>query len=46
MYSHRSRLCAKLARAVPDCNVRSLVETVPTYGLRLNLRPEEVRLGE
>lgn len=42
IYSHRSRLCAKLAKAAPDRDVRRILVTVPRHGLRLDLSPEEV----
>ncbi|NPV46460.1 MAG: DEAD/DEAH box helicase [Armatimonadetes bacterium] len=45
IYSHRSRLCAKLAKAVPDRDVRRILVTVPRHGLRLDLSPEEVLIA-
>jgi len=42
IYSHRSRLSAKLAQAAPDHDVKAILVTVPKHGLRLNLTPEEV----
>lgn len=42
IYSHRSRLSAKLAQAAPGRDVREILVTVPRHGLRLDLRPEEV----
>ncbi|MEN6546296.1 MAG: DEAD/DEAH box helicase [Armatimonadia bacterium] len=42
VYSHRSRLCAKLARALPHLDPKELLVTVPKHGLLLNLPREEV----
>ena len=42
IYSHRSRLCGKLAEALPDRDARQIVITVPRHGLMLNLPKEEV----
>ena len=44
VYSHRSRLCRKLAAALPERDPRRIVVTVPLHGLMLNLCPEDVRL--
>ena len=45
IYSHRSRLCGKLAVALPDRDPKKIVVTVPRHGLMLNLRKEEVKVS-
>jgi len=45
IYAHRSRICGKLALAVPERDAKQIVMTIPKYGLMLNLRPQEVQLG-
>lgn len=45
IYSHRSRLCGKLAAALPDRDPKEIVVTVPRHGLMLNLPREEVLLS-
>jgi DNA-binding winged helix-turn-helix (wHTH) protein len=45
IYSHRSRLCGKLARALPEREARDIVVTVPRHGLMLNLPREEVQVS-
>lgn len=44
IYSHRSRLCRKLANLLPGDQAKDLLVTVPKHGLMLNLRSEEVRV--
>ncbi len=45
IYAHRSRLCKKLAQAVPECDSKQIVATIPKRGLVLNLPPEAVKLA-
>lgn len=45
LYSHRSRLSAKLRRAITGSEAEGVLVTVPKHGLRLNLLPEEVRIA-
>lgn len=45
IYSHRSRLCGKLARALPERDTKEIVVTVPRHGLMLNLPREEVEVS-
>lgn len=45
IYSHRSRLCGKLARALPEREAKDIVVTVPRHGLMLNLPREEVQVS-
>ncbi|MHB8996266.1 MAG: DEAD/DEAH box helicase [Armatimonadota bacterium] len=45
IYSHRSRLCGKLAIALPERDPKKVVVTVPRHGLMLNLRKEEVKVS-
>jgi len=45
IYAHRSRLCGKLARALPERDARQIVMTIPRHGLMLNLPAQEVVLS-
>jgi len=45
IYSHRSRLCGKLAEALPERDAKQIVVTVPRHGLMLNLRRDEVEVS-
>jgi hypothetical protein len=45
IYSHRSRLCGKLAAALPERDFKEIVVTVPRHGLMLNLPAEEVQVS-
>jgi len=45
IYAHRSRLCLRLGRAVPDRDPKQIVMTIPRRGLMLNLAPQEVMVS-
>jgi helicase len=44
LYSHRSRLKAKMREAAPEAVTEQLLVTVPRHGLMLDLPPEQVVL--